>query len=159
MLFWKMAHACNTSSSILERWWRLLSCHYNQMLYCLGKVQEADLPILTSKRISLTVRWKVFGACSALLHGSETGALAASDLQRLRRNDRSIFQWICGVKPNDEISIDLLCARIQVVTAALRSKRLRCYGHVVRSSSCIKSCHQYEGFMLKSARETKKDMV
>ena len=25
----------------IERWWRLLSCHYNQVLYCRGKVQEA----------------------------------------------------------------------------------------------------------------------
>ena len=51
-----------------------------------------------------------------------------------------MIRWICGVKPHDEISIDLLCARlgIQEVTAALRSKRLRLYGHVVRSSSCIK---------------------
>ena len=24
-----------------ERWWRLLSCHYNQVLYCLWKIQEA----------------------------------------------------------------------------------------------------------------------
>ena len=33
-----------------------------------------------------------------------------------------MIQWICGVKPHDEISIDLLCARlgIQEVTAALR---------------------------------------
>ena len=59
---------------------------------------------------------------------------------RLQINDRSMIRWICGVKPHDEI-IDLLCARlgIQEVTAALRSKRLRWYGHVVRSSSCIKS--------------------
>jgi len=67
-------------------------------------------------------------------------------LQRLRRNDRSMIRWICGVKPHDEISIDLLCARlgIQEVTAALCSKRLRWYGHVVRSSSCIKSVTNME---------------
>ena len=69
----------------------------------------------------------MFEACvrSALLHGSETWAPTAPDVQRLRRNDRSM------IKSHDEISIDLLCARlgIQEVTAALRSKRLRWYGH------------------------------
>ena len=100
------------------------------------------LPILTSKHISLAARGKVFDACvrSALLHGSETLAATAPDLQRLCRNDRSMIRWICWVKPHDEISIDLLCARlgIQEVTVALHTKRLRWYGHVVRSSSCIK---------------------
>ena len=64
------------------------------------------------------------------------------------------------LKPHDEISIDLLCARlgIQEVTAALRSKRLRWYGHV-RSFLLYQVCHQYGGSMFKSARETKKDMV
>ena len=68
-----------------------------------------------------------------LLNGSETWAPTSPDLQRLRRNDRSMIRWICGVKPHDEIFIDLLCARlgIQEVTAALRSKRLRWYGLVI----------------------------
>ena len=48
------------------------------------------LPILTSKHVSLRTRGKVFNACvrSALLHGSETWAPTAPDLQRLHRNDR-----------------------------------------------------------------------
>ena len=78
---------------------------------------------------NLTVRGKVFDACvhSALLHGSETWAPTDPDLQRLRRNDRSMIRWVCGVKSHDEISIDLLCARlgIQEMTGALRSKHLR----------------------------------
>ena len=106
-----------------------------------GKFKKL-LPVLTSKHISLTVRGKVFDACvrSALLHGSKTRATTSPDLQRLHRNDKSMIRWICGVKPHDEISIDMLCARlgIQEVTAALRTERLRWYGHFVRSSSCIK---------------------
>ena len=118
------------------------------------------LPILTSKHISLTVRGKVFESCvrSALLHGGETWAPTAPDLQRLHRNDRSMIRWICGNKQHDEISIDVLCARlgIQEVTAALRSKRLRWYGPIF---IMYQVCHQYGGSMFKSARETKKDMV
>ena len=55
-----------------------------------GKFKKL-LPILTSKHKSLTVRGKVFDACvrCALLHGSETWAPTAPDLQQLHRNDRS----------------------------------------------------------------------
>ena len=43
---------------------------------------------LTSKHISFKTRGKVFTACvwSTMLHGSETWAPNASDLQRLRRS-------------------------------------------------------------------------
>ena len=107
-----------------------------------GKFKKL-LPILTSKHVSLLTRGKVFNACvrSALLHGSETWAPTASDLQRLRRNDRSMIRWICGIKPHDEVPTDMLYARLglQEVTAALRTKRLRWYGHVVRATSCTNS--------------------
>ena len=121
------------------------------------------LSILTSNHISLTVRGKVFDACvrSALLHGSEMWDPTTPYLQRLRRNDRSIIRWICGVKPHEAIVIDLLCAKlgIQELPTALRSKRLRWYEHVVRSSSCINSVTNMEVPCSKSVRDTKKDMV
>ena len=101
------------------------------------------LPSLTSKHVSLRTRRKVFNACvsSALLHGSQTWAPTAPDLQRLSRNNRSMVRWICGVRDDDEVSSDSLCAMlgVQEVTAALRTRRLRWYGHVERSSSCINS--------------------
>ena len=91
--------------------------------------------------MSLRTRRKVFNACvrSALLHGSETWAPTAPDLQQLRRNDRSMVGWICGVRDDDEVSADTLCGMlgVQEVTVALRTRRLRWYGHVARSSSCI----------------------
>ena len=87
------------------------------------------LPILTSKHVSLRTSEKVFNACvrSALLHGSETWAPTGPDLQRLRRNHRSMVRWICGVRDDDEVSGDTLCALlgVQEVTAALRTRHLR----------------------------------
>ena len=76
------------------------------------------LPFLTSKHVSLRTRGKVFNACvrSALLHGSETWAPTAPDLQQLRRNDISMVRWICGVRDDDKMSADTLC--VQEVTAA-----------------------------------------
>ena len=75
------------------------------------------------------------------LHGSETWAPTAPDLQRLRQINRSMVHWICGVRDDDEVSSDSLCAMlgVQEVTAALRTRRLRWYGHVARSSLCINS--------------------
>ena len=93
--------------------------------------------------MSLRTRGKVFNTCvcSTLLHGCETWAPTAPDLQLLRRNYRSMVCWICVVRDNDEVSAHTLCAMlgVQEVTAALRTRRLRWYGHVARSSSCINS--------------------
>ena len=80
----------------------------------------------------------MLSACirSGLLHGSETWAPTAPDLQRLCRNDRVMICWICGVKPHDEVPIETLYTKlgIQDVAVALRTNRLRWYGHVVRAS-------------------------
>ena len=93
------------------------------------------LPILTSKHVFLRTCWKVFQALVrfAQLHSSETWAPTAPDLQRLCRND--------GVRDDDEVSADALFAMlgVQEVTAALRTGRLRWYGHVACSSSYINS--------------------
>ena len=101
------------------------------------------LSILTSKHVSLRTRGKVFNACvrSPLLHGSETWAPTAPDLHGLHRNDRSMVSWIYGIRDDDEVFGDTLCAilGVQEVTAALCTRRLRWYGHVARSSSCINS--------------------
>ena len=89
-----------------------------------GKFRKL-LPILTSKHVSPLTHGKVFGACirSALLHRSETWAPTALDLQRLRRNDRAMIRWICGVKPYDEVPMETLYIKLdlQVVAVALRT--------------------------------------
>ena len=63
------------------------------------------------------------------------------DLQRLRRNDRAMIRWICGVKPHDEVPMETLYTKlgIQEVVVALRTKHLRWYGHVARASSWTNS--------------------
>ena len=107
-----------------------------------GKFRKL-LPILTSRHLSPKVRGKVYTACvrSAMLHGSETWAPNASDLQRLRRNDRSMIRWICRTKLEDQTpSVDLLKKLdIAEISAVLRGRRLRWAGHVQRATSCIKT--------------------
>ena len=114
----------------------------------LGKFRKL-LPILTSKHVSPLTPGKVFSACirSALLHGSETGAPTAPDLQRLRRNYNAMIHWICCVKPHDEVPMETLYTKlgIQEVAVALRTKRLRWCGHVECASSLTKSITQCPG--------------
>ena len=123
-------------------WRRMQACYDQHMWYCLGNFMRI-LPILTSKHVSHRTRGKVFNACvhSALLHGSETWAPTAPDLQRLHRNDRSMVRCICGVRDDDEVPAYTLCAMLgmQEVNAALRTRRMRLFGHVARTSSCTNS--------------------
>ena len=52
------------------------------------------IPVLTSRHVPLLVRGRVFSTCvrTAMLHGSETWGPNSADLQRLRRNDRSMIR-------------------------------------------------------------------
>ena len=98
------------------------------------------LPILTTKHVSLTTHGKVFNACVrfTLLHGSETWAPTAQTLQWLHWNYRPIVPWICWVRDDDEVPAYTVCAMlgVQEMNAALRTRRLRWFGHVASSSSC-----------------------
>ena len=105
-----------------------------------GKFRKL-LPVLTTKHLSLKTRGRVFMTYvrSAMLHGSETWAPKAEDLQRLRRNDRSMIRWICGVRPEQDFSSTdlLLKLGIRDISTVLRERRLRWFGHVQRSSAYI----------------------
>lgn len=63
----------------------------------------------------------------------------AADLQWLRRNDRLMIRWICGVDTRDEVPSTTLLLKLGLkeTSAALRTYRLRWFGHVQRASSCI----------------------
>ena len=128
----------------VELWWLLLSCHYNQVLYCLRKVQEAPADPDIQAHIPHSLWegvWCLCPLCSSSWKrnvGSDRFRLTAAPPKWQINDQMDLWHqapWL--------ISIDLLCARlgIQEVTAALRSKRLR---HVVRSSSCIKSVANME---------------
>ena len=69
---------------------------------------------------------------SAMLHGGKTWAPNVSDLQRLRRNDRTD-------NLTDNLSTELLLQRLGIygIEECLRLRRLRWYGHVRRASCCI----------------------
>jgi len=80
-----------------------------------------------------------------MLHGSETWAISAPTLSRLRRNDRAMIRWMCRAKPQD-VCHDTLLAKLEIqdIEVVLRKHRLRWLGHVERSSSWISRVREYE---------------
>ena len=128
-----------------------------------GKFRKL-LPILTSKHLSSLARGKVLSACircSALLHGSETWAPTAPDLQRLRRNDRTIICWIWGVKPHNDVPTETLYTKLgfQEIAVALRTRLLSWYGHVAHASSWKNSFTSIAISGLKGRGRTRKSRV
>ena len=75
-----------------------------------------------------------------MLHGSETWEPLSDDLKHLLRNDRAMIRWVCGVRHLHDTSSEALPEKLGLVDiiAVLRLRRLRWYGHVMRSSDWIR---------------------
>ena len=105
-----------------------------------GKFRE-NLPLLTSKPVPFDLRGRLFSSNvrSSMLHGTETWPMTSAALHRLCRNDRAMIRWICGVKPSDDPSMDELHAKLGICDLAIlvRERRLRWFGHVMRSNGEI----------------------
>ena len=105
-----------------------------------GKFRE-NLPLLTSKPVPFDLRGRLFSSNvrSSMLHGTETWPMTSDTLHRLCRNDRAMIRWICGVKPSDDPSMDDLHAKLGICDLAVlvRERRLRWFGHVMRSNGEI----------------------
>ena len=72
-----------------------------------------------------------------MLHGTETWPMTSAALHRLCRNDHALICWICGVKPSDDPSMDDLYAELGICDLLVRERRLRWFGHVMRSNGEI----------------------
>ena len=96
------------------------------------------LPVLATRHLSPRIRDKVYKACvrSAVLHGSKMWG-PNTTVQRLCCNDCAI----CTTKDHDKTHSASLVQKLGIedILAVLRSWRLRWYGHVEHTTSCIKS--------------------
>ena len=105
-----------------------------------GKFRE-NLPLLTSKPVPFDLRGRLFSSNvrSLVLHGTETWPMTSAALHRQCRKDRAMIRWICGVKPSDDPSMDELHAKLGICDLAIlvRERRLRWFGHVMRSNGEI----------------------
>ena len=82
--------------------------------------------MLTSKHVSIRTSGKVFIACvrSSQLHGSETWAPAAPDLQWLRGNNISMVLWIKGNPDTQEVTTASSCTN-SITSMTISSARGR----------------------------------
>ena len=101
-----------------------------------GKSLESCQVILTSKKVALRLKGKVYGACvqSSMICGSETWAVNAEQEAKVERSEIKMVRWMCGVslrekKTNAELreSMD-----IEKISDVMRHSRLRWMGHVLR---------------------------
>ena len=55
--------------------------------------------ILTSKKVALRLKGKVYGACvqSSMIYGSETWAVNAEQEVKLETAEMRMVRWMCGV--------------------------------------------------------------
>ena len=77
---------------------------------------------------------KIYAACiqSMLVYGSKTWALKVVIMQRLKRTERMIVRWMCGVTLKDRKSSQELLDRLNFVDISdrVRRGRLRWFGHM-----------------------------
>ena len=102
------------------------------------------LLVLTSRHLS----YKTPCMRSTMLHASETWPLTKTNLQRLQCNDRAMIRQICSIKPEDvaRVRSSKLLAKLQLedLNLILRERRLRCFGHVERSSGAIRTAYDMQ---------------
>ena len=80
-----------------------------------GKFNELA-PVLTKRGVSLKLKGKIYDACvqRVLVYGSETWAIKAEDLARLRRAERMMVRRMCGVSLKDRKRSDELLNRLGI---------------------------------------------
>ena len=91
--------------------------------------------ILTSKKVALRLKGKVYGACvqSSMIYRSETWAVNAEQEAKLERAEMRMVRWMCGVslkeeKTNAELR-ENMC--IEKISDVMRYSRLRWMGPCV----------------------------
>ena len=70
-----------------------------------------------------------------LTYGAETWAMKVGVFQRLRATERRMLRMICRVMLKDKVESTVIASRVGVddLEVHLRQKRLRWFGHIVRS--------------------------
>ena len=99
------------------------------------------LPLLTNRQVPHLTRGKVYSSCvgGVVLHAAEAWAVGADALGRLRRNDRAMIRWVCGVGAGGEVGSGSLLAGlgIQDLDVVHRTGGVRWFGRVGRSAGWV----------------------
>ena len=99
------------------------------------------LPLLTNRQVPLLTRGRVYSSCvgSVVLHAAGTWAVGVDTLNRLRRNDRAVIRWVCGVGAGGGVSSDSLLAGLGVrgLDVVLRAGGVGWFGRVGRGAGWV----------------------
>ena len=103
---------------------------------CGGKKFRDMSGVLTSKKVALRLKGKVYGACirSAMIYGSEIWAVDTEQELRLERAEMKMVRWMCGVSLRERKTNVELRERlgIEKIGNVMKRSRLRWMGHVLR---------------------------
>ena len=119
-------------------------------------------PILTSRGASLKIKGKVYRACvqTVMVYGSETWPMKTEDMKRLKRAERMMVRWMCGVSLRDRRPSVELKERLGIVGVAevVRHGRLRWFGHLERKNEedWVSRCREFEVAGAKSRGRSRK---
>ena len=90
---------------------------------------------MTSKKVALRLKGKVYGACvrSSMIYGSETWAVNAELDAKLERAEMRMVRWMYGVSLREKTNAELRESMgIEKISDVMRRSRLRWMGHVLR---------------------------
>ena len=142
----RLVTVCSRRLIVSATW---VTCSVLVVAAWLLPLQDAGVPGVSSEKtfpcshpsLCLSTWGRLFSSNvrSSMLHGTETWPMTSAALHRLCRNDRAMIRWICGVKPSDDPSMDELHAKLGICDLAIlvRERRLRWFGHVMRSNGEI----------------------
>ena len=91
--------------------------------------------ILTSKKVALRLKGKVYRACvgSSMIYGSETWAVNAELEAKLEIAELRMMRWMCGVSLREKTNAELRESMgIEKISDVMRRSRLRWMEHVLR---------------------------
>ena len=78
-----------------------------------------------------------------MLYGSECWPLKRTDLSQLRRNERSMLQWLCHKKPKNNCSLTTLSGKLGLdeLSVVIKQRHLQWMGHVPEVKSMLDQWH------------------
>ena len=84
--------------------------------------------ILTSKKMALRLKGKVYGACvrSSMIYENETWAMNAEQEAKVERAEMRMVKWMCGVSLREKTNAELRESMgIEKISDVMRRSRLR----------------------------------
>ena len=105
--------------------------------------------VITSRRLSMETKRKTYETyiLPVVLHGSETVTWTPKLLTKMKTFENHIMRWMSNTRLIDRVSIQTLRSKTKIpdITALIKSRKLKYFGHIKRSNLPVK--HVFEGMV------------